>query len=66
MKKTLWCKKFTLGCTMSSTLGQCRPGTSVPQWGLPKRQVEKVPLSPGKSGLHVRGEGERVIALESW
>ena len=21
---------------------------------------------PGKSGLHVRGEGERVIALEPW
>ena len=21
---------------------------------------------PGKSGLHVRGEGERVIALELW
>ena len=21
---------------------------------------------PGKSGLHVRGEGECVIALESW
>ena len=23
-------------------------------------------LTPGKSGLHVRGEGERVIALELW
>ena len=22
--------------------------------------------APGKSGLHVGGEGERVIALESW
>ena len=24
------------------------------------------PVEPGKSGLHVHGEGERVIALESW
>ena len=24
------------------------------------------PVVPGKSGLHVRGEGERVIALEPW
>ena len=23
-------------------------------------------VAPGKSGLHVRGEGERVIALEPW
>ena len=23
-------------------------------------------LAPGKSGLHATGEGERVIALESW
>ena len=23
-------------------------------------------VAPGKSGLHVRGEGERVIALELW
>ena len=23
-------------------------------------------MAPGKSGLHARGEGERVIALESW
>ena len=38
-------KLCEVSCTMSSTLGQCRPGTSVPQWGLPKRQVEKVPLS---------------------
>ena len=24
------------------------------------------PVEPGKSGLHVHGEGKRVIALESW
>ena len=24
------------------------------------------PVEPGKSGLHVHGEGERVIALEPW
>ena len=23
-------------------------------------------VAPGKSGLHVRGEGERIIALELW
>ena len=23
-------------------------------------------VKPGKSGLHARGEGERIIALESW
>ena len=23
-------------------------------------------VAPGKSGVHVHGEGERVIALESW
>ena len=23
-------------------------------------------MAPGKSGLHARGEGERVMALESW
>ena len=23
-------------------------------------------VAPGKSGVHARGEGERVIALESW
>ena len=23
-------------------------------------------MAPGKSGLHVRGEGERIIALELW
>ena len=23
-------------------------------------------VAPGKSGLHVHGEGERVIALEPW
>ena len=23
-------------------------------------------MAPGKSGLHARGEGKRVIALESW
>ena len=23
-------------------------------------------VAPGKSGLHVRGEGERIIALKLW
>ena len=23
-------------------------------------------VAPGKSGLHVRGEGDRIIALELW
>ena len=23
-------------------------------------------VAPGKSGLHVRGEGERILALELW
>ena len=23
-------------------------------------------VAPGKSGLHVRGEGERIIALDLW
>ena len=23
-------------------------------------------VAPGKSGIHVRGEGERIIALELW
>ena len=28
--------------------------------------IEKARKAPGKSGLHASGEGERVIALESW
>ena len=29
-------------------------------------QYEVVNVAPGKSGVHAHGEGERVIALESW
>ena len=41
-----------------------RPGIE-PQ--LPALEGEVLPTGwPGKSGLHASGEGERVIALESW
>ena len=28
--------------------------------------IQQAPVAPGKSGVHAHGEGERVIALESW
>ena len=32
---------------------------------LPPLEVRPSSVAPGKSGLHARGEGERVLALES-
>ena len=40
---------------------QCGVSHEVPQGAQGASHV-----APGKSGVHARGEGERVIALESW
>ena len=41
-----------------------RPDVFAPSMGPEAQGASHV--APGKSGLHVRGEGERVIALEPW
>ena len=41
-----------------------RPWGFSPEARLGSQEASRA--APGKSGLHVRGEGEGVMALESW
>ena len=58
------------GPHLAMTEGSCGfSRVAAPVWGFTRGTTGSQGASrvaPGKSGLHVRGEGERIIALELW